>query len=54
MSNKCKELQNEILKEVRAINPDTALLKETRNLMEQFSKVNINKNVAIHPRAKLS
>ena len=52
MSGKCKELQNEILKEVRAINPDTALLKETRNLMEQFSKVNINKNVAIHPRAE--
>lgn len=52
MSDKCKELQREILKEVRDINPDPNLLKETRNLMEQFSKVNMNKNVAIHPRAE--
>lgn len=52
MSTNCKELQKEILKEVRDINPDPNLLKETRNLMEQFSKANINKNVAIHPRAE--
>jgi wyosine [tRNA(Phe)-imidazoG37] synthetase (radical SAM superfamily) len=52
MSDKCKELQKEVLKEVRDINPDPNLLKETRSLMEQFNKVNINKNVAIHPRAE--
>ena len=52
MSDKCKELQREILKEVMAINPDPNLLKETRSLMEQFSKVKLNKAAGISQSAE--
>ena len=36
MSDKCKELQIEVLKEVRDLNPDPELLKEARDIMDYF------------------
>lgn len=45
MSDKCKELQLEVLKEVRDINPNPDILKETRTIMnhlnEKFGELNI-------------